>query len=96
MSDIACGILIAVLLLVVFTSPKVVKVGNWWSKYDDTDNLKGKEKSGLILYIDYGTGCHYLKSGAFDSLVPRLDKNGKQVCEYKQEEIKQRNENNNT
>jgi hypothetical protein len=88
MWNVAMGIMIAVVLLVIFTSPKTVKFGSWFSKYDDTDNLAKRQRSGLILYIDYGTGCHYLKSGAFDALVPRLDKNGNQVCEYQHKEIK--------
>jgi len=88
MGDIVFGIVVAVTILVYLTKPDALETGGFFSKGDDTDNLKNKERSGLILYIDYGTGCHYLKSGAFDSLVPRLDKNGKIVCEYQQEAIK--------
>ena len=34
-----------------------------------------------VLFVDNETGCHYLSSGGADApLVPRLDRNGKQVC----------------
>ena len=66
-----------------------IRDSNWFNSFDDTDNIKGKQVSKLNLYIDYGTGCHYLKSGIFGGLTPRLDKEGKHVCEYQQQEIKE-------
>lgn len=45
---------------------------------DSTDN--GLKKSGLGLYIDNATGCHYIQGGMFGNMVPRLDENGKQIC----------------
>ena len=45
---------------------------------DSTD--KGFKKSGLGLYIDNATGCHYIQGGIFGNMIPRLDKTGKQIC----------------
>tara|TARA_R100001086_G_C11847513_1_gene260522 strand:- start:405 stop:653 length:249 start_codon:yes stop_codon:yes gene_type:complete len=42
------------------------------------------ERSGMHFYTDYGTGCHYLAGGGFfgkQILIPRMGKDGKQVCE---------------
>lgn len=33
-----------------------------------------------VLYVDNETGCHYLATNAMQVLVPRMDRNGKQVC----------------
>lgn len=33
-----------------------------------------------ILYIDTGTGCHYLTAGGHSALTPRMDSSGLQVC----------------
>lgn len=33
-----------------------------------------------VLYVDNETGCHYLSTDAFQVLVPRMDRDGKQVC----------------
>ena len=47
------------------------------TSHDDTDPPNGR--SGMTLLIDHGTGCQYLyRSGA---MVPRMDKNSKQICE---------------
>lgn len=43
---------------------------------DDTDRA---ERSGMILYTDYGTGCQYV-STILGGITPRLDKDGKPVC----------------
>ncbi len=89
-NTIGFGIFLGVMLLYFFTVPSAKPIlKTFWKNYDDTDDLANKEASGLILYIDHGTGCHYLCRGVFDTLVPRLDKNGKQVCEYQQKEEKQ-------
>ncbi len=45
---------------------------------DSTDPESGR--SGLILYIDAKTGCHYVKGGIFGATTPRLNQNGKQIC----------------
>lgn len=50
---------------------------------DSTDKSR-LERSGLYLYIDYGTGCQYLAGPGFfgkQVLIPRVDKDGKHVCE---------------
>ena len=44
---------------------------------DDTD---GESRSGLRLRTDARTGCQYLESTG-GGLTPRLDRNGKHVCE---------------
>ena len=46
--------------------------------HDDTD--PAKSQSGLRLYIDNKTGCHYLSTGNRDGITPRLDSTGKQIC----------------
>jgi hypothetical protein len=45
----------------------------------DATDRSWRERSGLQLHIDHGTGCHWL-SGLFGPPVPRLDRNGKQIC----------------
>lgn len=47
---------------------------------DDTD-ASALQRSGLSLYIDARTGCQYLSTGR--GLTPRLNENGKQICEKK-------------
>jgi len=48
---------------------------------DDTDSKK--ERSGFILYTDYGTGNQYISTLLdFTGHKPRLDKDGKQVNIY--------------
>lgn len=37
------------------------------------------EHSGIKPHIDAKTGCHYLSTSS-GALVPRLDKNGVQIC----------------
>lgn len=84
-------ILLFIILLIAVSSPKVVKYKKsnpfWFaSKLDDTDNLKTGDRSNLALYIDHGTGVHYIRT-PFGSLVPRLDANGNVVSSYQQQEI---------
>lgn len=57
----------------------VVLMLHWWlpAPRDDTDPPNGH--SGLILKIDARTGCQYV-GGLFD-MTPRLDRQGKQICE---------------
>lgn len=52
----------------------------FFQPYDSTDDHVKKERSGMQLYIDHGTGCHYLGTGFFGGLTPRLDQDGKQIC----------------
>lgn len=51
-------------------------------KYDDSDSESLKERSNLIVFVDYGTGNQYIKSLTDTVLTPRLDKDGKQVNIY--------------
>ena len=44
--------------------------------YDDTDDIKMGERSGMTLLVDHGTGCQYLRAGFAGGLTPRLDGNG--------------------
>ena len=46
---------------------------------DDTDPIKGR--SGLGLYIDNKTGCHYLSGGILGGIHPRLDEKGNHICD---------------
>jgi len=54
-----------------------------FADYDSTDDAVNKERSGLSLFIDYGTGLHYIKAGGWfnGTLMPRLDANGKHIRE---------------
>jgi len=54
-----------------------------YQPYDSTDDIVNHNRSGLTLYVDHGTGCHYIKGGLFGSIVPRLDEEGNQYCEKK-------------
>ena len=47
---------------------------------DDTDSKATRERSGLSLYTDYGTGCQYIKGGLFGKITPRLNRNGEHIC----------------
>jgi len=42
----------------------------------------GDAKSAIdpVLYVDQETGCHYLSTGQFSGITPRMDRDGKQVC----------------
>jgi hypothetical protein len=52
--------------------------------YDDTDHKPSGRRSGMRLYIDHGTGCHYLSAPSLLSngtLIPRYDPDtGRQYC----------------
>ena len=48
---------------------------NWVSKYK-SDSTDGKQKSGLLLFKDHGTGIEYVGT-LMGGLTPRLDSNGK-------------------
>ena len=47
---------------------------------DDSDQFEG-ERSGMVIYTDYKTGCQYL-SQLFGGPTPRLDHTGRQICRY--------------
>jgi len=50
--------------------------------FDDSDDWDNHKRSGLIIYTDYKSGCQYLQGGFFgDNITPRLDENGKQICQ---------------
>lgn len=67
--------IVAFILMLIFTRT---------ASYDTTDNQDAGIRSGLTLYIDHATGCHYLSTGGLfsssSSLVPRLNRDGKHVC----------------
>jgi len=87
----AMTILLFFLMLIALSTPKTdtakFPVRFWFDKnLDDTDNFKTGERSNLALYIDHGTGVHYIKS-PFGSLTPRLNKDGQPVTEYQQTKL---------
>lgn len=53
---------------------------NDYTPKDDTDPAEGR--SGMKLSTDAKTGCQYL-SVAFGGITPRLDREGRQICESK-------------
>lgn len=69
--------ILAVLLLIIFVFGEERE-----RPYDGTDWPEKELRSGLTLYIDYGTGCHWIKGGwfGFGSLVPRMNNRREQVC----------------
>lgn len=75
------GFSLFVIFLIFYLS-----ASNFSFSYDSTDDLKNKERSGIILYTDYGTGLQYIKFGIFEKARPRLDKNGKHINIYDREE----------
>ncbi len=50
----------------------------FFARRDDTDPPKGH--SGLRIFIDHRTGCHYI-GNPLGGITPRLDAKGKHVCE---------------
>jgi hypothetical protein len=56
-----------------------ILVWAWFQPYDSTDDTLRKERSGLAIYTDHGTGCQYV-GRFFGGLTPRLDKDGKPMC----------------
>lgn len=73
---------IGVIILVVL----VLSIYGWirsYPGYDDTDDVDNRVRSGMALFIDHGTGCHYLASRGFlgyTTLIPRVDTFGEHVC----------------
>lgn len=69
------------LLPLAVTVAILMFIGHVVTPKDDTDPKPFWSRSGLGLYIDARTGCHYVKAGYFGGTTPRLDANGKQICE---------------
>lgn len=46
----------------------------------DTSDYNFWHRSNMRIHVDNLTGCHYLSTGHFGGLVPRLDEYGDQVC----------------
>ena len=64
------------IFLVVMVSMLLAVVDKHFRDYDNTDDVKNKVRSGMILYTDYGTGNQYVKGGLFGSITPRLNSDG--------------------
>lgn len=62
-------IIVCVIALIIFF---------WPADRDDTDPPEGR--SGLALYVDDRTGCHYL-GAPMGGITPRLDAEGSHICE---------------
>jgi len=67
---IACGVIIWIICIFIIEN----------IKYDSTDDIQNRSRSGLLLYTDHLTGCQYLKGGILGGITPRLDRSGKQIC----------------
>jgi len=56
-----------------------------WPDYDATDDIQNQKRSGMTIKVDFETKCQYLSSyglfGLGASLTPRLDSEGKPMCE---------------
>lgn len=52
---------------------------HWLTPYDDTDDKAKRERSGMVLYTDHGTGCQYLRGGLLGGMTARLDGEGRHV-----------------
>lgn len=63
----------------LFTYGAVTLFAYKHSPMDDTDPPDGR--SGMNLHTDAMTGCQYLSRG---SLTPRLDADGKHICNRKE------------
>lgn len=50
------------------------------SNYGRDDSDPPGSRSGLGVFVDHRTGCHYL-SRPFGGLTPRLGRDGKQICD---------------
>jgi hypothetical protein len=47
--------------------------------FDSTDDVANRERSGMRIYTDHGTGCQYLATRSGE-LTPRLDRLAKPIC----------------
>lgn len=70
-AEVACGAMFAIGL--------VSAIGHWLDlgPYDDTDSPP--HRSGMAVHTDALTGCQYLSAGR--GITPRLDADGRQVCD---------------
>jgi len=64
----------------------IIAILSWFISTLISDNMKPRNdtdpadgRSGLALFVDNRTGCHYLSSPA-GGLTPRLDSEGNQIC----------------
>lgn len=78
---------LALLYCVLIGVASILNMLPFWK--DDTDPPKGR--SDLKVYTDHRTGCQYIGTGS-GGLTPRLDANGKQICQRKDESDNQRDE----
>ena len=76
MGDLLKGLGVVWIVLWVFA----IVMGGFTS-YDTTDDIENETRSGLSLYVDHATGCHYIKGGVFGTIVPRVGRDGRQICE---------------
>lgn len=71
----------------VFTIMIIIGCGYWMYGYFfndisiDATDLSEEVRSGMLLHIDYETGCHYLSKRDSNSLIERKLPNGKHYCE---------------
>lgn len=66
----------------VFLALVVIWLMSGGSERDDTDPPEGR--SGMVLYIDHRTGCHYV-GNPMGGIMPRVDASGKHVCDARPE-----------
>ncbi|WP_017993809.1 hypothetical protein [Rhizobium leguminosarum] len=69
---------ILVVLVVLFVAVMLEA----FKERDDTD--PPNDRSGMVLFIDHRTGCHYVGT-PHGGITPRLDRNGEQICDPKPE-----------
>lgn len=67
-----------VLIVIASIFTKVLNAFNFG--FDSTDDRKNNKRSGMVLYVDNLTGCHYLQGGLFGGISKRYDRNGKHIC----------------
>ncbi|MEG3640470.1 DUF6440 family protein [Magnetococcus sp. PR-3] len=55
-------------------------LGMWWAsdRHHDSTDYPG-QRSGMEIYVDALTGCHYLTT-ARGGLTPRVDQQGHNIC----------------
>lgn len=81
--EIALGIMLGMYILhawlydTVTPDALTIDSGKWWrADYDVTDGSQTGVRSGLTIYVDYGTGVQYV-SVMGGGITPRLDRDGK-------------------
>ena len=55
----------------------ITLAATWFMPDTRDDSDSPTQRSGMMILTDYGTGCQYLWR---NGLTPRMDANGKQVC----------------